>query len=109
MKKLFIVTALLVICTYGVSGFGICTLVSVITWLMVVARKIGYFCKKNTVAAIEIAGMFMYIVGCLMFQKIRVLQWIAILICRLIFIAIVFYEDKHYVYVKEEKRRMKDE
>ena len=89
------------------QGLSIETLGALISTSLFCSRKIGHFCKLNTLVAIECISMFLTIAWGMLFKSI---QWSRILFCiviRLIFLAVCYYDTKEWVYVKEVHRKEK--
>ena len=57
MNLLIIITLLLFIFTWIVQGINFATIMSFIATMLFCGRKVGYFCKRGNVIALEIAGM----------------------------------------------------
>ena len=98
MNLLIIITLLLFIFTWIVQGINFATIMSFIATMLFCGRKVGYFCKRGNVIALEIAGMFLTFV-------FHILECFIVILLRCSFLAIMEYDMRMYVYVSEERRR----
>lgn len=105
MNTLILLTLIDLLLTWKFAGFSFCSIAAIITWILFTGRKIGYFCKMNTLIMFEFIGMFFTITFQLITKNVRISVWVGAIILRLIFLGIAKYDMTAFVYVTEEKRK----
>ena len=105
MNLLIIITLLLFIFTWIVQGINFATIMSFIATMLFCGRKVGYFCKRGNVIALEIAGMFLTFVFQILLKRFHILECFIVILLRCSFLAMMEYDMRMYVYVSEERRR----
>jgi len=105
MNVLIILAALDMLAVWYVLGFGTCAIAATITFFLFAGRKIGYFCKVANVLMIEGLGFFVLVTLQLITKNVVVTDWLWAILLRGIFLLIVNYDTKSFVYVVEEQRR----
>jgi hypothetical protein len=86
-------------------GFGIVSILVTITTGMFCCRKFGYFCKPTTLVVIEGIGIFLSTMLKMLFKSFVLSRFIILILLRLIFFAVVAYDVKTFIYVKEVHRK----
>ena len=70
-----------------------------ITFLL---RKFGIHIKVTKIIPAEVLFMFLYFNGSLVFKTFTITNYIIMIIIRIVFYLIVYYDDTAYVYITEE-------
>lgn len=105
MNTLILIAFLDLILTWKWIGFNFCSIAAALTWSLFAGRKIGYFCKMNTLLAWEFVGVFFMVTFHLITKNVQIDMWIKAIVLRLIFLGIAKYDMKNFVYIVEEKRK----
>lgn len=85
--------------------------VNIITWVSVFTngsfflRPLGIHVKINKIIPVEVLFAFLAFNGSLMFKTFDIWNYLSMVVVRLIFYAIVWYDDTQYVYVQEEEEK----
>lgn len=105
MIGILVAVCAICVCSMFVQGFNLWTIGAFISTLMFCGRKVGYFCKYQHLVTIEIVTGFITIVFQLVFKHFVLLQFIIMLILRLVFLGIALYDKVAYVYFQEIRRK----
>lgn len=105
MNTLLIACTVLWVLTVICQGLSITTIGTLISTVLFCSRKVGHFCKLNTLIAIECISLFLGMVWQLLFKDMDWFRMIVCIILRLIFLAICYYDTKEWIYVKEVHRK----
>lgn len=105
MNTLLIACIILWILTVACQGISMISIGTLISTVLFCSRKVGHFCKLNTLIVIECVSLFLGIVWQILFKDIN---WFKVILCialRLIFLAVCYYDTKEWIYVKEVHRK----
>lgn len=105
MNTLILIAFFDLILTWKWIGFSFCSIAATFTWFLFAGRKIGYFCKMNTLLTWEFVGIFFMVTFQLITKNVQIDMWIKAIVLRLIFLGIAKYDMKNFVYIVEEKRK----
>lgn len=90
------------ILTFFIKGVTLYTILLIIPTLLFCARKIGYHSKMSHIITAEVLFLFFSFAWQLLFGTLSMGKMILCILCRLVFLCVVLYDDKVYVYVNEE-------
>lgn len=102
---LIIIAVVSLLLTFVLKGFCLYAVALLIPTLMFCGRKVGVHIRLANIATCEIVFLFLSIVWSLLFNKLDIIRLILVIIVRLIFLCAVLYDDKTFVYVKEERKK----
>ena len=105
MNVIIIACVLLWVATVFTQGLSVLTIGSLVSTALFCSRKIGHFCKLNSVLAIEGISLFITIAWQMLFNDIVWSRMLLSITFRLIFIGLCYYDITTYVYVKEIHRK----
>ena len=105
MNAMLIVCAILVVLTWASAKFSFISVLCLVSTVLFCGRKIGYFCKLSTVCLLEGLGIFLTVVIWHAFGGIDWKRLLVIVVCRLIFLGICYYDSTQIVYEKVERRK----
>lgn len=105
MTGILVVSLLTLVVTLVVQGFNLWTVAAVVTTLMFMGRKIGYFCKLKHLLVIEVIALVVTVGFQIVLQRFRLAKFILILLIRAVFMLVALYDTKMYVYYTEKRRR----
>lgn len=104
LTTLIIISFVLWIATLVLNGLGLYILFPLIGTVMFAVRKFGIFIKFNNIILCEALPMFIATVFDLLFKRFDTVTFLVTLALRCVFIAIVVYDSKAYVYFTEERK-----
>lgn len=103
LTALIVISFILYVLTIIVRGIGIYAIFPLIATIMFSMRKVGVFISFNNIMLVEIIPLVLSTVFKLLFKQFSWLELILTLVLRAIFIGIVVYDSKAYVYHTEER------
>lgn len=103
LKVSILISVILLILTLVNEGFGIYILFPAIAVIMFSVRKVGVYVKFNNIILCEALPLFFATVFKLLFKSFNLVEFIITLVLRCVFIGIVVYDSKAYVYITEER------
>lgn len=109
MNAILISCAILLLITWIQQGFNLVSIMCTFTTLLFCSRKVGHFCKFNTLVVTECLTIFLVTVIQMLFKKFVLIKLVILLIIRLIFFGICLYDMTMFVYVKEKRRKGEEE
>lgn len=109
MNAILIVCAICCIATWFVEGFTVLTIMATVATVLFCSRKVGHFCKYNTLIALEGVGTFLTLVIQAVFDKFVLSRFLITVVLQVIFLAVAYYDTHTYVYVKEIRRKGESE
>lgn len=105
MNIILIICAVALLVTWVIQGFNLWTVAAIITTMMFMGRKIGYFCKYKHLVAIEAVAMIVTVGFQIILNRFRWQTFLVILCVRGVFLLIALYDMKFFVYYTEKRRR----
>ena len=102
MNGLLVTSVLLCCGSWWLFGFSFATVLCTISTLMFCGRKIGYWCNPNKIYALEGVGVFITIMFRLLLHKFVLWRVVLYVLCRLVFLFIMYYDNTEFVYIHEE-------
>lgn len=90
---------------FTVNHINIVTWVAFFTTATFVLRPFGVHTKLSKIVPVEILFAFLAFNGSLLFKTFDILIYLEMIGLRLIFYAIVYWDDTQYVYVQEEEEK----
>lgn len=84
---------------------SIITVGSLVSTALFCSRKVGHFCKMNSLLAIEGICIFLTIAGQMMFGGVNWTHMVICLALRAGFIGVAHYDMTNFTYVKEVHRK----
>lgn len=97
-----ILTGIIGIAGFFVSPFVLLPIYQIVPCLMFFCRKIGIVVLFPKIRTAELVGDILITVLGLFLHKITLLKMILLILLRALFLLIVWYEDKHYIYIEED-------
>lgn len=98
-----IISVVLYILTLIVRGFGLYALFPLAAVIMFSSRKVGIYVRFNHIIVCEALPLFFSTVFKCLFGKFDLVELLLTLVLRCIFIGIVVYDSKVWVYDTEER------
>lgn len=103
LTALIVISFILYVLTVIVQGIGLYVIFPLISTIMFSIRKMGVFVNFNNIVVVEVLPLFLATVFDLLFKHFSWVELILTLVLRGIFIGIVVYDTKAYVYHTEER------
>lgn len=100
-----IASVVVTVLTFIVQGFNFAMITSIIATALFCGRKVGYFCKFRHLVTLEVIGLFLTITFQLLFNRFVLVKTIIVVLLRLVFLGVAYYDMTAYVYVSKEVRR----
>lgn len=88
-----------------VNKINVITWVAFFTTATFVLRPFGVHTKVTKIIPVEILFAFLAFNGSLIFKTFDIVIYLKMIGLRLVFYAIVYYDDREYVYVQEEEEK----
>lgn len=87
------------------QGLSLITLGTIVSTGLFCSRKVGHFCKMNTLLVIEGISLFITVAWQLLFNSFSQTRFIICIILRILFLWICYYDMTKFTYVKEIHRK----
>lgn len=87
------------------KGFTLYSFALLLPTILFLVRKFGYFVKLKNILICEGMFLFLSITWTFIFGTMSVKTYLITIVFRIMFILVVLYDDKAYVYVTEERKR----
>ena len=91
---------------FVINGFTLYSVLLILPTIMFAARKVGIHIRMSNIITCEVIFVIFSLVWRLIFHKFALARFILSIVVRLIFIAVVVYDDTAYVYVSEERKKI---
>lgn len=105
MNAMLIFCAVLWVIEAFVQGFNLWTLTSLCATGLFCARKIGHFCKLGSLVGFEFVGGVLTVVFQLLFHRFELVEFIIVVLLRVVFIGVWVYDKNMYVYDTRRVRK----
>lgn len=105
LNTLIIIGVVLWIATMITNGITLYSVLIVIPTIMFAIRKLAINMKLGSFLTCEIMFFFFSCVWKLLFGGFEAVRVIITIVIRIIFILIVMYDEKCFVYIQEERKR----
>lgn len=105
MRFLIGASILDVIMMFIVNPFNIVTWASIFTTGSFVLRPFGIHVKVKKIIPVEVLIAFLAFNGSLILKTFSIKTYLLMILVRLVFYVIVWYDDTQYVYVQEEEEK----
>lgn len=106
MKLLIAASIGLWCCMLYINPFHASTWLALGTTMTFVLRPIGVYYRVGRIIPIEVIMMFIGFNFSLVFRTFSGKTYLLMILCRLLFYLIVWYDDTQYVYVTEEEEKV---
>lgn len=105
MVLLIILSILDVIAMFVVNPCNVFTWFCVFTTASFILRPFGVHIKLKKIIPLEVIILFLVFNGSLILKTFSIPLYLGMIVLRLLFYLIVWYDDKHYVYLQEEEEK----
>lgn len=105
MVILIILSILDLIAMFVVNPVNVITWVSIFTTGSFILRPFGIHVKVTKIIPVEVLIAFLAFNGSLIFRTFSIKTYLLMVLVRIIFYAIVWYDDTQYVYIQEEEEK----
>ena len=106
LNVLIIVQFVLWIAGFFTNGFCFYNVMLIVPVLMFTGRKFGIYMKYYNIITAECLFLFFSVMWRLLFNHFTLVRFIIGVLIRVISIIICIYDDKTFVYVNEERKRL---
>lgn len=102
---------LLVVCwvawlaTIIVQGLNLWTITAAVGTILFSGRKIGYICKLSHLVTLEVVGGIITVAFQAMFHSFSWLEFLLVVVTRLVFLGVAIYDSRVFMYVTVKKRK----
>lgn len=87
------------------KGFTLYSFALILPTILFLVRKFGYFVKLKNILICEGMFLFLSITWTFIFGEMYAKTYLITILFRILFILVVLYDDKVYVYVTEERKK----
>lgn len=109
MNLVLTAVAVVYVLTCTMQKFNMITILSFVSTGLFMSRKVGHFCKMNTLLGLEFVGLFLDTAYRCIVHRFDWKVFLITLILRAVFIGVAYYDMTVYVYVKEKHRKGENE
>ena len=102
ITALCIIEIILSVIGFTVSPYILLPIYSIIPTLMFCGRRFGIIVTFSKIRTTEITGDVIITLLGLIFHKLTWLGFLGWIIIRVIFLLVIYYDDKHYLYIEED-------
>lgn len=105
MVILIIIVILDWICLFLINPVNIMTWVSLISNISFILRPFSIHVKLSKIIPVEVLLAFLAFNGSLILRTFSIKTYLLMILVRLVFYAVVWYDDTQFVYIQEEEER----